>query len=126
MYTRKYLTSSLISASTFRRKTDMTYVKNTNVTQNNEHKYPDTEQLPITRQRQTRNTNGTRPRQRRKERKTYKAKNIYCWSLVSARVDFDPPASIYFIFSTFPRSRNITAPHQIFVGISLIFKLNGI
>ena len=22
---------------------------------------------------------------------------IYCWSLVSARVDFDPPASIYLI-----------------------------
>ena len=46
--------------------------------------------------------------------------------LVSARVDFDPLTSIYFIFSNFPRSRNITAPHQIFVGISLIFEINGI
>ena len=53
-------------------------------------------------------------------------KQIYCWSLVSARVDFDPPASIYFIVSNFSRSRNITARHQIFVGISLIFKINGI
>ena len=30
------------------------------------------------------------------------------------------------IFSNFWRSRNITAPHQIFVGISLIFNINGI
>ena len=51
---------------------------------------------------------------------------IYCWSLVSARVDFDHPASIYFIFSNYPRSRNITAPHQIIVGILLILKINGI
>ena len=52
--------------------------------------------------------------------------NIIIVGLWSARVAFDPPASIYFIFSNFPRSRNINAPHEIFVGISLIFKINGI
>ena len=58
-------------------------------------------------------------KQTKKKKKKKKENKKKERSLVSARVDVDPPASIYFIFYNFPRSRNITAPHQIFVGISL-------
>ena len=63
----------------------------------------------------------------KKERYLRRKKNIGLFLISGQRTSIlTLPLQYILYFSNFKRSRNITAPHQIFVGISLIFKINGI